>query len=187
MQRNMWKCLLIVSVLRFFFSPASAAGVSFPELCASGTPAQIRAAILDGVDICERNSEGVTPLMFAAANNPDPLAAAALLDAGASLNERDFAGLTPLMGAAMSNPNPQIVVELVEAGAEVNMKGPRDWTALMFGALHARNPEVVAALLEARADARIRNKDGGRAVDYAGGNPHLKGSKAYWLLNEASY
>ena len=26
-----------------------------------------------------------------------------------------------------------------------------------------------------------------RAIDYAGGNPHLKGSKAYWLLNEASY
>jgi len=69
----------------------------------------------------------------------------------------------------------------------VNMKGPRDWTALMFGALHTRNPEVVSSLLAAGANATIQNRDGGRAIDYAGKNPHLKGTKAYWLLNEASY
>jgi len=80
-----------------------------------------------------------------------------------------------------------MAVPRVEGGADGNIKGPRDVSALMFGAMQTRNPEVVAALLEAGADATIRKKDGGRAVDYAGGNPYLKGSKTYWLLNEASY
>ncbi|NLD96105.1 MAG: hypothetical protein GX635_03220, partial [Synergistaceae bacterium] len=61
MKRSIEKSLAIMCVLLSFVSSASAAVVPFPELCASGTPAQIRAAILDGADIVERNSEGVTP------------------------------------------------------------------------------------------------------------------------------
>ena len=49
------------------------------------------------------------------------------------------------------------------------------------------NPEVISLLLNNGADAHAKDKDGKRAIDYASENESIKGTKAYWELNDASW
>ena len=42
-------------------------------------------------------------------------------------------------------------------------------------------------LLDAGADAKAKNKEGKTPWDLAQGNEGLKGTKAYWALNDAQY
>ena len=64
-------------------------------------------------------------------------------------------------------------------------------TALGRTALHRAaafgTPETVDLLLDARADARTRTGDGERPFDLARDNPDLKGTDAYWRLNDARF
>ncbi len=48
-------------------------------------------------------------------------------------------------------------------------------------------PEVLQALLDASADATALDGDGRRAIDYARENEYLRGTDAYWQLNDASF
>jgi ankyrin repeat protein len=48
------------------------------------------------------------------------------------------------------------------------------------------NPEVILALLNAGADAKLKDKEGMTALDYANSNYGLKGTDAYRQLQEAS-
>jgi ankyrin repeat protein len=48
-------------------------------------------------------------------------------------------------------------------------------------------PDNVAALLEAGASGSAKDKSGKTAFDYAERNIALKGTAAYWALNDAQY
>jgi ankyrin repeat protein len=57
----------------------------------------------------------------------------------------------------------------------------------MAAALANPNPDVITALLSAGADAKVKDKDGKTAFDYAQDNWSLKGTYAYWKLNDARF
>ena len=103
------------------------------------------------------------------------------------MGARDRAGSTALMIAAQYNPNPEMIVALVRSGSDVNARGENGRTALMAAASKSENPDVIVALLRSGADASARSGDGRRAVDYARDNAKLKGTEAFWKLNDASY
>ena len=75
------------------------------------------------------------------------------------------------------------VTALLEAGADPNVRDVTGSTPLH----HARTAEAVTALLEARADPNARDADGKLPFDYAGDNEQIKGTDAYWRLNDARF
>ena len=78
----------------------------------------------------------------------------------------------------------EIVTALLEAGADPNARtdgggsSPLHWAA---------NPEVVAVLLEAGADPKARDNKDKLPFDWAEKNELLKGTDAYWKLNDARF
>ncbi|MCX6088872.1 MAG: ankyrin repeat domain-containing protein, partial [Candidatus Atribacteria bacterium] len=71
--------------------------------------------------------------------------------------------------------------------ADVNARDKDGRTVLMWAAAYNQNPEVITTLIKAGADAKIVDNHGKKAIDYAEENEKLKGSSAYWELNDASY
>jgi len=57
----------------------------------------------------------------------------------------------------------------------------------MFAASFNKNPDVITTLLNAGADAKAKSIEGKTAFDYAQDNPKIKGTKAYWDLNNARF
>jgi len=140
-----------------------------------GTPEEVRAAIqswrADGRDIKEyRNESGVTVLMMAAWNNPNPGSILELLKAGAKVDDQADHGLTPLTFAASYNQNPAVVSALLEAGAKI------DGETLYLASNINPNPEVILTLVKAGADVNYHDKGNGMTPLMAAGsnkNPEI--------------
>ena len=111
---------------------------------------------------------------------------AALLDAGADVNARGDFGWTPLHRAAVVNTNPAKVAALLDAGANLETRGENGMTPLHRAAFRG-NPAVVEALLDAGADIAARDENGDTPFDLAKGNDDLRGTAAYWRLNDARF
>jgi ankyrin repeat protein len=75
---------------------------------------------------------------------------------------------------------------LLDAGADLTARSEDGWTALM-GAAGVGTAENVKVLLDAGADASVKDKDGKTAWDLAQDNEKLKGTDAYWMLNDARF
>jgi hypothetical protein len=157
----------------------------FEKLVITGTPQSIQAAIEKGVDVNTIDKQGWTPLLIAAANNPNPDVIAALLKAGATLHPAYGWIGTALMAAAMGNKNPEIIITLLNDGEDINARTIDRRTALMFAAENNPNPEVITTLLKAGADPIARSKEGKTASDYALESGLLTGTDAYRQLSEA--
>jgi ankyrin repeat protein len=97
----MEKMFALLSVCFLFAGRAFAQDqADFLQLVRTATPEQISAAIAQGADVNQYDRDGATPLMFAAACNPNPEAIGTLLQAGAKLDARNKDGVTALMYAA---------------------------------------------------------------------------------------
>ena len=116
---------------------------------------------------------------------PEQLQAA--IKAGANVNDRNIFGETPLMLAASFNENPDVITTLLNAGARLDDRDKNGWTPLIRAAWFNENPEVITTLLNAGADAKAKSIEGKTAFDYAQNNPTIKGTKAYWDLNNARF
>ena len=139
----------------------------FYELCETGTPKQIKAAIEAGADVnarCKKYRE--TALMHAACNNADPGVIVALLEAGADIEAQDKYGNTALIHATWFNKNPEVAIALLKGGADVNARQKTGRTALI-AAVHRSNPKLTSVLLEAGADANARTQRGETALMWA--------------------
>ena len=103
------------------------------ELVSKGTPQEIQAAIDKGEGPNARDKDSTTPLMYAAARNPNPEVITTLLKAGADINARDrYNNMTPLMYAAWLKQNPEVITALVNAGADAKAKSSAGKTAFDF-------------------------------------------------------
>lgn len=116
---------------------------------------------LEKVEIDRPNAAGETPLMMAALRGQEAWVLR-LLERGAAVNRP---GWSPLHYAA-SGPQPKVVALLLARGALIDSPSPNGSTPLMmaagYGALDG------AELLLARgADARLRNRAGLDAADFA--------------------
>jgi len=82
---------------------------------------------------------------------------------------------------------PEQVQAAIKSGAQVNDSDTLGQTPLMHGAECNENPDVITTLLKAGADAKAKSIEGKTAFDYAQNNPTIKGTKAYWELNNARF
>ena len=60
-------------------------------------------------------------------------------------------------------------------------------TPLHLAATYHSNPSAIEALIKYGANPGARDYDGFTPFDYAQENDALKGTDAYWLLNEARF
>ena len=149
----------------------------------------ISTCIKAGADVNVRtdNVVGFTPLHLAAAKNDNPAVITALIEAGAGVNARTEDGATPLHAAALQNDNPAVITALIEAGADVNARTEDGETPLHAAAASTDSPAVITALMKARANGATTNDDGETPFDLAKENDAIKGSDAYWALNDARF
>ena len=71
--------------------------------------------------------------------------------------------------------------------ADLEARNEDGFTPLMLAARYNTNPEVLQVLLDAGADATAKNGEKETAWDLIQDNEALKGTKAYWRLNELRY
>jgi ankyrin repeat protein len=88
----------------------------FIELCDSGTPRQVKAAIDAGAYVNAEDAKGYTALMLAALENKNAEVVSMLVKAGADIGAKNREGRTALDWAA-ENKNPEVASVLKKAGA----------------------------------------------------------------------
>ncbi len=119
--------------------------------------------------------------------------AALLLSASSIASaQTDFSNFTPAEAQAVfvnfvMVGTPAEVRALISAGADVNARDEFGATPLMEAAEFNKNPAVIIALLNAGANGKLHDKDGKTAFDYAKNNEAIKGTKAYWRLNDTRF
>ena len=149
-----------------------------------GDRPEIVKALLDaGVDVNAKDSEKMTALDWALEYSSSLRVIKLLLDAGADAkNSLQFA-----FSGMVEGVTPDVLRMLIEAGAEVKGKDE----LLMAAANSTEYPEVIEILLNAGMNAKTKfnrgEAKGERAIDLARENPHLQGTKALKMLEEASY
>ena len=79
------------------------------------------------------------------------------------------------------------VAACLASGADPKTGDKHGNTPLHWAAAFNKNPAVITALLNAGADPKARNEDGMTPWDCAKDNEALKGSDAYWRLNDARF
>ena len=136
-----------------------------------------------GAELEARAEDGSTPLHTAAALNSSPGVIAMLVELGADLETRTEVGSTPLHIAA-SNNIPDMITWLVELGADLYAEDEDGWTPLNYAASLHDTPGVITRLIELGADGTAKTDDGETAWDLAQDNRVLRGTEAWWLLND---
>jgi len=145
----------------------------------------LAAAVTFGLPVWANECEGWnTDGFFKAVSAND---VTSCLSAGADVNARTESGYTPLHMAAAFNDNPAVLEVLLAAGADVNARTESGWTPLHMAAWVNLTPAVFEVLLAAGADPTALTEDGRLPFNLAGENPAIKGSKVYWMLNDALF
>lgn len=118
---------------------------------AIGDSAKAKEVLAGGVEVDQRDSQGVTPLMVAAYNGNADLAKF-LVDKGADVNAKTKRGSTPLMAAVQSG-NKEMVKFLLEKGADANAKEQLGMNAYQL-ALVGKKHELAAMLKDKTTDTK---------------------------------
>ena len=128
----------------------------FLNLCMRGTVQEISDELTKGANPNAKDSDGMTGLMWAAYDNPDPETITLLLKAGADVNAEDNIRHTALMWAAANNKNSDVLSVLLKAGADVNAESHDGFTPLMKAA-GDNSIEVVKALLRPEVTKTLKS------------------------------
>ena len=146
-----------------------------------------------GANVEARTDRGRTPLHWAASFNENPAVIEALLASGANPMARNRTGRTPLHDIDRSDIPAMIIEVLLAAGAQITARDEDGNTPLHTAAAYrnatneVHGGAAIEALLDAGADATARNATGETPWDIAAENERLKGSDAYWQLNDARF
>jgi hypothetical protein len=100
------------------------------EAAIRGYSGTVKRLIANGVNVNEKDSAGVRPLMYAAQTGHTDIVEM-LYTAGAKANEKDINGLTALMHATI-NGDSKTVKLLLSIGAEANAKNKAGMSALNY-------------------------------------------------------
>ena len=165
----------------------------------NGHAAAIAALLEAGADPSARAGGGVTPL-HVATEDAHLSVIEALLAADADPNAREDGGKTPLHLVVFGAGTYDRLLRDVAVGNLTRNDGPA-LAARKLGvsprivrlmlergkAVLERSPSVIEALLDAGADPTLRDEDGKIPFDYAKDNEALKGTEAYWRLNDGRF
>ena len=126
-----WLPAATLVVALFSSVSAQPSGEAWFEIVATGSVAEVAAALAAGADVHERDTDGWSVVAVAAALSVIPEVVEALIGAGGDIQQR-FGGSdsTPLMAAAGSTPNVDVVNALIQAGADVHARNNAGATAL---------------------------------------------------------
>lgn len=186
--RDRWLARLLALTVALLVIGTASARVDGDLLQAAdaGTVAAVRAALAAGADVEARDAIGATPLLVAAAANPDTAVLAALLDAGADVTAVDMNGWTALHRAALLQDDPRRLALLLAAGAPADAIDTTGRTPLMLAAERGREPLLLDALLDGGAEPWHRDAEGRRALDLAWDNAALAGTPSFDRLERAT-
>jgi len=121
--------------------------INFLTMIEKATPEQISQALHFGARADDLGMMGVTPLMMAAAKNPNTLVIDLLLGSGARINQQDPIGQTALFYAVKQNKNPEIIKVLLQRGAFTDIKDNGGKTAADYAKKRSDlSPELKKAL-----------------------------------------
>ena len=118
---------------------------------AKGDTAVVEQLLSNGVDVNQRNSRGITPLMAAAYKGNVELTKL-FVEKGADVNARSNKGGTPLMAAVQSG-NKELVKFLLDSGADANAQDQMGLNAFHFAAMKDQQ-ELMALLKDKIKDNR---------------------------------
>ncbi len=115
-----------------------------------------------------------------------------LVDAGAKVKGQGYivSAAKSLTGSLFAEL-PEVFDILIKAGADINERDSSGATALIgyISIFHItdRDADFIKFLLDAGVNARLRDKQGKRAIDYvAQQKPNIKGTRVYKMLEAAS-
>lgn len=114
---------------------------------------EIRAAIAEGADVADRDSDGLSPLHIAM-RCAGVRQAEALIEAKADVHAKDKGGATPLHYAALAHAQAtaEFINVLIAAGADANATNERQQTPLFW----AQTSQAVESLLLAGANPKLQ-------------------------------
>ena len=139
-----------------------------------------------GADVMARtDDQGITPMHMAVIRPNSSELIRALFLAGSDLKSRTIGGVTPLH-LAVTVDNLESTLTLLDIGADVNSLANGGISVLLTASSFS-GPAIILTLLGAGADAKLSDELGHLPIDAAKENPKLKGTKAYWALNDAQY
>ena len=140
--------VLLVGLIAVWPSMAQESVNQLVDAVAAGRPDEVRALLVQGVDVNATNAAG-RPLLVVAGFNGNRRTALVLLAAGADVDAVDSAGTSALM-AASAFGHKDLVDILVVAGADVNLKDADGRSALARATL-GRHAAVIETLKTAGA------------------------------------
>ncbi len=128
--------------------------IAFCDAVKSESLGDVKAAILSGADINQRDSIGYTPLMHAAVNGSEDIVKY-LCENNADLNIQNCTHWTAVTLAARYKKLSCVKI-LIESGADINQRGRNGWTPLMYAAVNG-SEDLVKYLCENNANLNIQN------------------------------
>ncbi|MEB3283894.1 MAG: ankyrin repeat domain-containing protein [Candidatus Sericytochromatia bacterium] len=164
-------------------SVAWAAATSELGIAAStGDTTRIKTLRRQGQDLNRADSEGYTPLMWAALNG-QVNAVSTLIHLKSNLDLQDKEGYTALMWATQ-NRYETVARQLVNAGADINVRDNHGYTALHWSAQDG-HLGIARLLLGKGADPNAWDNEGYTPLMWAGQQGHM--SVAYELLAHGAH
>ncbi len=115
----------------------------------------VKAAMMSGADINQRDSIGYTPLMRAAVNGSEDIVKY-LCQNNAQLNVQSLYNEDTALSVAAHYNRPSCIKILIESGADINQTDCNGWTPLMH-AVKNGSEEIVILLCENNANLNIQN------------------------------
>lgn len=140
-------------------TPQTSQGAMISAIRNNAKSELLREIIKAGVDINGIDSEGNTPLMFAALKNTNPETISLLIESGAAVNSQNESGLTPLMLAVINNPNHEVSEVLIKSGADVNITDKSGSSALIYAANSGESSNLIPLLLHAGGEPNVINNE----------------------------
>lgn len=161
----MKKCLLVLSLSLLFIIPSNAQ--TFSEALNNHDTVTALKLINAGYKLDSLDSYGSSVLMSACRYTDDTTSANFLLNHGAKADfPRSPKGRTALIISCAYYAGVPLCRVLLNHGADINAVTVNGETALMFAAKNAKS-DVVAYLLKNGANAKLKDKSGNTALEYA--------------------
>ncbi|MDA9823348.1 ankyrin repeat domain-containing protein [Paracoccaceae bacterium] len=180
-------CLVLTGCMSSGPEPSLVSG-NCTNLCSerwwkTATLADLKTEIKIGENVNATNTDGNSPLHFAASYDNKSAYVKTLINAGAKLSRRDKYGNTPMFYAVIIKNNDTVKL-LLDAGASPDIRNINGQTTVHVAVI-SNNIVGLKSLLDAGADPMIRDNTGESPLGYA--NNDLNTDAMIAIVNSKNY